>query len=117
MAAAAADKPVVQVPSGASIEVLRGFYGGLELNVDRDWFVIGRSRGADAILADATISRAHAAIGYESGAGFFVQDLGSTNGTLLNGQRQARGGLQHGDTIQIGKLALRFSLTGAGRSR
>ena len=117
MAAAGANKPVVLVPSGASIEVMRGFYEGLELPIDRDWFVIGRGRGADAILADATISRAHAAIGYEAGAGFFVQDLGSTNGTLLNGERHERGALHDGDTIQIGKLALRVSLPDTGVAR
>jgi pSer/pThr/pTyr-binding forkhead associated (FHA) protein len=110
MAAAGAEKPVVVVPSGASIEVMRGFYEGLELPIDREWFVIGRGRGADAILAEATISRAHAAIGYDPSVGFFVQDLGSTNGTLLNGERQSRGPLQDGDTIQMGKLALRVSL-------
>jgi pSer/pThr/pTyr-binding forkhead associated (FHA) protein len=117
MAAAGSDKPVVLVPSGASIEVMRGFYEGLELPIDREWFVIGRGRGADAILADATISRAHAAVGYEAGTGFFVQDLGSTNGTLLNGERQKRGALKDGDTIQIGKLTLRVSLPRGGGAR
>ena len=100
---------VGSVPSGASIEVLRGFYQGLELPIDRDWFVIGRGRGADAILADATISRAHAAIGFDS-SGFFVQDLGSTNGTLVNGERNKRAQLASGDEIQIGKLQLRVML-------
>jgi pSer/pThr/pTyr-binding forkhead associated (FHA) protein len=117
MAAGAAQKPVACVPSGASIEVMRGFYEGLELAIDRDWFVIGRGRGADAILADATISRAHAAIGFASADGFFVQDLGSTNGTLLNGERQKRGVLRDGDQIQIGKLLLRVSLPSAEVAR
>jgi pSer/pThr/pTyr-binding forkhead associated (FHA) protein len=112
MTAAGANKPPVLVPSGASIEVVRGFYEGLALAIDRDWFVIGRGRGADAVLADATISRAHAAIGFDPSVGFFVQDLGSTNGTLLNGERQQRGPLHDGDTIQIGKLALRVALPG-----
>jgi pSer/pThr/pTyr-binding forkhead associated (FHA) protein len=110
MEASAEQRPVAIVPSGASIEVLRGFYEGLELLVDRDWFVIGRGRGADAVLAEATISRAHAAIGFAPAEGFFVQDLGSTNGTLLNGERQKRGALRDGDEIQIGKLRLRVAL-------
>lgn len=101
------------VPSGASIEVLSGFYEGLELPIDRDWFVIGRGRGADAILADATISRAHAAIGFDA-SGFFVQDLGSTNGTLINGLRDKRASLSNGDEIQIGKLQLRVALPARG---
>ncbi len=117
MAAASTHKPSAPVPSGASIEVMRGFYEGLELPIDREWFVIGRGRGADAILADATISRAHAAIGFDAAEGFFVQDLGSTNGTLLNGERQKRGALKDGDLIQIGVLSLRVSLPRKGATR
>ena len=97
------------VPSGSSICVLRGFYQGLELLVDRDWLVIGRGRGADVVLAEPTISRAHAAIGFEEDA-FFVQDLGSTNGTLVNGTREQRSRLKDGDEIQMGKLILRINL-------
>jgi pSer/pThr/pTyr-binding forkhead associated (FHA) protein len=107
---AGADAPV---PSGAWIRVLRGFYEGLELPVDRAWWVIGRGRGADAVLAEPTISRAHVAIGYQSEEGFFVQDLGSTNGTLLNGVRTQRAALSDGDELQMGKLQLRVGIPGA----
>jgi pSer/pThr/pTyr-binding forkhead associated (FHA) protein len=97
------------VPGGTSICVLRGFYEGLQVPVDRDWLVIGRGRGADVILAEPTISRAHAAIGFEEDA-FFVQDLGSTNGTLVNGTREEKRALEDGDEIQMGKLILRVKL-------
>jgi pSer/pThr/pTyr-binding forkhead associated (FHA) protein len=97
------------VPPGTSICVLRGFYEGLEVPVDRDWLVIGRGRGADVVLAEPTISRAHAAIGYEGDA-FFVQDLDSTNGTLVNGAREAKATLKDGDEIQMGKLVLQIKL-------
>lgn len=98
------------VPSGAMVRVLHGFFEGLELPVDRDWFVIGRGRGADAIVPEPTISRAHAAIGWERGDGFFVQDLGSTNGTTVNGKSEKRSALADGDEIQMGKLRLRIQL-------
>jgi len=98
------------VPSGAMVRVLHGFFEGLELPVDRDWFVIGRGRGADAIVPEPTISRAHAAIGWERGDGFFVQDLGSTNGTTVNGMSEKRSALADGDEIQMGKLRLRIQL-------
>jgi pSer/pThr/pTyr-binding forkhead associated (FHA) protein len=101
--------PEEPVPSGASIQVMRGFYEGLEIPVDRDWLVIGRGRTADLVLSEATISRAHAAIGYEKGT-FFVQDLGSTNGTGVNGKREPRTTLRDGDEVQLGKLLLRFKL-------
>lgn len=113
---AAAAPPVpadVPVPAGAWVRVLQGFYEGLELAIDRSWWVIGRGRGADAVLAEPTISRAHAAIGFMPGEGFFVQDLGSTNGTLLNGSRTQRGPLADGDEIRMGKLQLRVGLPGA----
>jgi hypothetical protein len=97
------------VPAGATIVVLEGFYEGLELPVDRAWVVIGRGRGADVLIAEPTISRAHAAIGHDP-AGFFVQDLGSTNGTWVNGSREKKQALKDGDEIQMGKLRLRVSL-------
>lgn len=100
----------VPVPPGASVCVLRGFYEGLEVAVDRDWLVIGRGRGADVVLAEPTISRTHAAVGWEPGQGFFVQDLGSTNGTQVNGARVQRAPLGSGDEIQMGKLRLRVTL-------
>ena len=97
------------VPSGASIRVVRGFFEGLELPVDRDWVVIGRGRSADVVIAEPTISRAHAAIGYD-GEEFFVEDLGSTNGTAVNGKREPRLELNSGDEIQLGKLLLQVTL-------
>ena len=103
----------VAVPVGARVRVLHGFYEGLELPVDRAWWVIGRGRGADAVLPEPTISRAHAAIGFQPDEGFFVQDLGSTNGTLLNGVRTQRMRLADGDQIQMGRLQLRVGLPGA----
>ncbi len=97
------------VPSGASIRVLRGFYEDLEVPVDQNWMVIGRGRSADMVIAEATISRAHAAIGYDKD-GFFMQDLGSTNGTRVNGKREARIALSDGDELRLGKLRLRITV-------
>lgn len=99
------------VPAGASVRVMRGFYEGLELPLERDWLVIGRGRGADLVIHEPTISRAHAAVGFRD-QGFFVQDLGSTNGTFLNGSRRERARLSDGDEIQMGRLRLRVSLPG-----
>ena len=100
------------VPSGASIRVMQGFFEGLELPVDRDWMVVGRGRGADLLITEPTISRAHAAIGFD-GEEFFVEDLGSTNGTSVNGKRKPKAALNSGDEIQLGKLRLRVTLPSA----
>jgi pSer/pThr/pTyr-binding forkhead associated (FHA) protein len=107
--ASRASEPVGPVPSGGSIRVLRGFYEGLEMPVDRDWVVIGRGRGADIVIAEPTMSRAHAAIGFD-GKQFFVQDLGSTNGTRVNGNREQTAVLRDGDEVQLGKLAITVNL-------
>ena len=104
-------EPAGPVPSGGAIRVLRGFYEGLEIPVDRDWVVIGRGRGSDIVIAEPTMSRAHAAIGFD-GQGFFVQDLGSTNGTRVNGERTQRASVADGDDVQLGKLLLRMELPG-----
>ena len=99
------------VPPGAAVLVKTGFYEGLEVCVDRDWLVIGRGRSADLVLAEPTISRSHAAVGFDP-EGFFVQDLGSTNGTKVNGARCERTLLKSGDVIQMGKLTLGVTLPG-----
>ena len=99
----------VTIPAGGSIQIQAGFYQGLEVVLDRDWLVIGRGRGADTVLAEATISRAHAAIGYDEGS-FFIQDLGSTNGTLVNGAKVDRQPLKNGDEIRMGRLVIEITL-------
>jgi len=97
------------VPLGATVAVRNGFFEGLELPIDREWLVIGRGRQAELVLADPTISRAHAALGFD-GQQFFVQDLKSTNGTLVNGERLERAALEDEDEIQIGRLQLQVRL-------
>jgi len=99
----------LDVPSGAAVLVKSGFYEGLEVAIDRDWLVIGRGRGADMVIAEATISRAHAAIGFDT-EGFYVQDLGSTNGTMVNGSKVERQLLKSSDEIQMGRLVIGVTL-------
>lgn len=98
-------------PAGAAALVRSGFYEGLEVALDRERIVIGRGRKADLALAEATISRAHAVIGYDED-GFYVEDLGSTNGTLVNGARIERQPLKTDDEIQMGKLLIGVTLPG-----
>jgi len=101
--------PRLRPPAGASAVVLSGFYEGLEIVLDRDRIVIGRGRKADLALAEVTISRAHAVVGFDAD-GFFVEDLGSTNGTMVNGAPIERQPLKNDDEIQMGKLRLGVTL-------
>jgi hypothetical protein len=70
--------------------------------------VLGRGEGiADVDVGDDSASRRHACIEYKDG-GFFLVDMGSTNGTILNGELISTSRLADGDEIQIGTAVLRF---------
>jgi hypothetical protein len=70
--------------------------------------IIGRSPGADIVIADEFVSAKHARIA-PTGAGAVVEDLGSTNGTLLNGSRvSAPSSARAGDVIDIGDVRLKL---------
>jgi pSer/pThr/pTyr-binding forkhead associated (FHA) protein len=68
---------------------------------------IGRSRDSNILLADDRVSRRHARIDLRQGV-FVISDLGSANGTLVNGQRIQRQALRDGDEIRIGDTRLTF---------
>jgi len=74
-------------------------------------FRIGRSAESDVIVKDPKVSRNHAVVEWD-GSGFTIRDLGSSNGTYVNGQRlqEMRYKLQDGDQIQIYKLTLFFDI-------
>ena len=64
--------------------------------------VIGRGGGADLLLPSLHVSRRHAKLVCEAGA-YAIQDLESSYGTFVNGERIARSVLRHGDRIIFGK--------------
>ena len=68
--------------------------------------VVGRSTKADIILAEDSVSRRHARL-FVSGGCLFVEDLGSSNGVLVNGERVAQQALSRNDVVQIGCYTLR----------
>jgi serine phosphatase RsbU (regulator of sigma subunit) len=80
----------------------------------RERVTIGRSRESDIFLPDQWLSRHHAEIRRE-GTTFLVVDLGSKNGTLLNGDQVASSQrLRDGDVITLGEHILTFSDDTAG---
>ncbi len=69
--------------------------------------IIGRSPGADIVIADEFVSARHARVA-PAGNGAVVEDLGSTNGTLLNGAKVvAPTSAKSGDVIDIGDVRLK----------
>jgi serine phosphatase RsbU (regulator of sigma subunit) len=82
---------------------------------DTDSLVIGRTEAADIPLADASVSRRHARFFYLDGR-WLVEDLGSRNGTQLNGKPVRNPlAISAGDEIRIGDTVLRVA--GIGDSR
>lgn len=69
--------------------------------------VIGRATDAAVRIADSSVSRRHAEV-RPGGGGWSVVDLGSTNGTRVNGSPVKERRLVDGDTITVGDASLRF---------
>lgn len=72
--------------------------------------LIGRETSNDIILNDLNVSRQHAQIAFEPQGVWVVTDLGSTNGTLVNGMPITRRGLADGDRITLGMTEFVFSM-------
>jgi hypothetical protein len=70
--------------------------------------VIGRSRDCDIHVPDPNVSRRHAEVRPEEDGAYTLADLGSTNGTELNGRRVTHARLSEGDTIAVGQTELIF---------
>jgi transcriptional regulator with GAF, ATPase, and Fis domain len=88
--------------------VRRGPDKGRSCELDRPVTVVGSDPGCDVALADPTVSRRQCEI-VVGDAGLRLRDLGSTNGTFVDGLRVGEAYLQPGVTITVGETELRFS--------
>ena len=73
----------------------------------QDAITIGRDARNDVVLDDPRVSQRHALL-RKVGEAFRIEDLGSTNGTYVNGERVNQFYLNDGDQIQVGGQVLRF---------
>jgi len=95
----------------ALLLVKRGPNAGSTFLLDADASSLGRDTSSDVFLDDITVSRKHARIERRDG-GFFVKDVGSLNGTYVNGEAVEETKLARGDEVQIGRFKLVFFSAG-----
>jgi FhaA, N-terminal domain/FHA domain len=96
-------------PPEVAREVVTLTVDGRVVTVTSGRVVIGRSRECDVRVDDGNVSRRHAELVQESPTAWVVADLGSTNGTEVNGRRVAkRTRVDDGDRITIGSTELVF---------
>jgi hypothetical protein len=99
----------------ASLVVRQGANVGMTYHITRAEAVLGREEETDISVRDPEVSRRHARISWQSGS-HYVEDLGSTNGTFLNGNLvTSPQPLRSGDTIGIGQTMLVFQTEASAR--
>jgi predicted component of type VI protein secretion system len=94
-----------------ALRFISGKYQGGEYPLEQDGEVIvGRSSDLDMVLVEEMVSRRHARFQLQTGE-LKVEDLGSTNGTFVNGERVTQAVLKEGDRVLIGSNILKVVMT------
>ena len=91
-----------------ALRFISGKYQGGEfpLRMNRE-IIIGRSSELDMVLVEDMVSRKHAKISTQGGE-VYIEDMGSTNGTFVNGEKVTRGRLAEGDRILVGTSIIKM---------
>ena len=101
------DRAVPTSEAEAFLVGVGGAQGGRVYPLTHNTATIGRSELADVYVPDPSVSGQHARI-INGSHGFEIDDLGSTNGTFVEGQRVTRRPLRSGDRITIGQVDFKF---------
>jgi hypothetical protein len=115
-APAPAPAPTVPPEPKPEPDVVSLSIGGKSHAVTSEKVVIGRSRDCDVRIADLNASRRHAEL-RKDGDGYWIVDLGSMNGTLVNGRQVEKEKLEDGDRITLGSTDIVFGRKSAVRDR
>ena len=95
--------------AGLTAETMTLTVGSTRTRLTKRVSTMGRSRDCDIVVADPNASRLHAEVRH-IGLDYFLVDMGSTNGTEVNGQLVKRHALADGDTIVIGTTQIHVEL-------
>src|SRR2546430_15893573 len=105
--------PREEMASGSGCAALLTFntgpFAGRIVALPSQMVSIGRAPDNDVVVGDPATSGHHGRVEVRAGS-FWISDLGSTNGTLVNGEPVIEKQLADGDMIAIGQNTLRFSL-------
>ena len=93
------------------LKVRRGPEGTSSVDCTAPMTTFGR-KDVDIRLNDLDVSRKHSAVEILNGDKVFVKDLGSTNGTFVNGKKVTRQEIQSGDLVQVGQTIFEVSIEG-----
>ncbi|HWI54512.1 MAG TPA: DUF3662 and FHA domain-containing protein [Desulfobacteria bacterium] len=93
----------------AELLLKTGTKGGEKFALGKQGVIIGRRKTNEIYIEDANVSRSHASIDYSEGS-HFITDLGSTNGTFVNGSRVSRVKLETGNVIKVGTTLLEYKV-------
>ena len=93
-------------PSGLARSLRIGDALQTALQSDKSVLTLGREHGNDLVIDHPTISSRHARLTRLADGTLSIEDLGSTNGTYINGQRVSRGVARPGDVVAVGAISL-----------
>jgi pSer/pThr/pTyr-binding forkhead associated (FHA) protein len=93
---------------GFQLVIAEGKETGREFVFEQASVLVGRTSDCDVVLYDPGVSRQHARI-FTEGAKYFVEDMGSSNGTKVNGAIVKRKQLADGDNITLGPVVFNFA--------
>ncbi|HEY3242924.1 MAG TPA: FHA domain-containing protein [Phycisphaerae bacterium] len=99
------------VSAAPTLVVLSDNDFGRVISIDRPQITMGRSPRADVVIADQEISRRHLMFRLNA-EGLFCFDLGSTNGTFVNGRPITQQLIREGDQIRLGETVLKCTHAG-----
>ncbi len=105
--------PVEQIAAGTGFAALLTFesgpFAGRIVALPSQMVSVGRAPDNDVVVGDPATSGHHGRIEVRNGS-FWISDLGSTNGTLVNGEPVIEKELSDGDMIAVGQNTMRFTL-------
>jgi diguanylate cyclase (GGDEF)-like protein len=103
----AIDEPLPANRVTPALVVLSGWEIGRQIDLETVPLLIGRAPHCDIVIPSTSVSREHARVEATDG-GIFISDLGSSNGTQVNGTPVVKARLKQNDKVRMGEVVLRF---------